>query len=131
MTNTNLLNSEAVQAASIPAFNADLKPVIGFDVRIRNLADIDGYLGEHPELRSLLPRFCEQTRNEFGRDAELTLGLYRDPEIDDRYLTLLVRQSQYEVNIVERLDQLAAQFANELDHCTGNLLVTTDFRPAR
>lgn len=111
MATTNLLDSEAAQIASDPA--------------------IDGYLIEHPTLRDLLPRICERARSEFGRGVELTLELYRDPEIDDRYLTLLVRQPQYEANIVERLDQLAAQFADELDQCTGDLLVTTDFRPAR
>lgn len=111
MINTNLLDSESALAASDP--------------------DVDGYLTEHPTLRSLLPRVCEQARAKFGHSSELTLELYRDPEIDDCYLTLLVRQSQYEANIVERLDQLAAQFANELDQCTGDLLVTTDFRPAR
>jgi hypothetical protein len=111
MATTNLLDSEAAQVASDPA--------------------IDGYLTEHPTLRSLLSRICEQARAEFGHRSELTLELYRDPEIDDRYLTLLVRQPQYEANIVERLDQLAAQFADELDQCTGDLLVTTDFRPAR
>ena len=131
MTNTTVLDSEAAQAASDPTFNGDLKPAIGFDVSIRNAADVEGYVAQHPTLRSLLNRICEQARVEFGRDAELTLELYRDPEIDDRYLTLLVRQPQYDANIVERLDQLAAQFADELDRCTGDLLVTTDFRPAR
>ncbi len=131
MTNATVLDSEAAQAASDSTFNTDLKPVSGFDVSVRNLADINGYLLENPALRSLSARICEQARVEFGRDAELTLELYRDPEIDDRYLTLLVRQPQYEANIVERLDQLAAQFADELDRCTGDLLVTTDFRPAR
>ena len=131
MTNTTVLDSEAAQAASDPTFNSDLKPTIGFDVSIRNAADVEGYVVEHPMLRSLLNRICEQARIEFGHGTELTLELYRDPEIDDRYLTLLVRQSQYDANIVERLDQLAAQFADELDRCTGDLLVTTDFRPAR
>ena len=121
MTNTTAIESEAAQAASDSTFNTD----------VRNVADIDGYLMEHPTLRSLLPRICEHARGEFGCGAELTLELYRDPEIDDRYLTLLVRQPQYDANIVERLDQLAAQFADELDRCTGDLLVTTDFRPAR
>ena len=131
MANINLLDIEALQAAGGSAVQADLKPAIGFDVCIRNADDVEGYVAEHPTLRSLLPRICEQARVEFGRDTELTLELYRDPEIDDRYLTLLVRQPQYDANIVERLDQLAAQFADELDRCTGDLLVTTDFRPAR
>ena len=131
MTNTTVLDSEAAQAASDPTFNGDLKPALGFDVCVQNVADIDCYLVEHPTLRSLLLRICEQARVEFGCGTELTLELYRDPEIDDRYLTLLVRQPQYDANIVERLDQFAAQFADELDQCTGDLLVTTDFRPAR
>ena len=131
MANINLLDIEALQAAGGSAVQADLKPAIGFDVSIRNMSDVEGYVADHGTLRSLLNRICEQARIEFGHGTELTLELYRDPEIDDRYLTLLVRQPQYDANIVERLDQLAAQFADELDRCTGDLLVTTDFRPAR
>ena len=70
-------------------------------------------------------------RAEFGRDAELSLEIYRDQEIENRYLTLVVRQGQYEANIIERLDQISEQFADSLDSCTCDILLTTDFSPRR
>jgi len=72
-----------------------------------------------------------QMRDAFGPDAELALEPYRDPEIDHRYLTLEVRQEQYESDIMDKLHRLSEEFANELSQCSGDLLVTTDFRPQR
>ena len=98
---------------------------------VPNQPDVAGYLAGHSALQSLLPRICERVRAEFGDDAELSLELYRDPEIEDRYLTLYVRQDRYDANIVERLDQLGEQFADVLERCTGDVLLTTDFRSRR
>ena len=50
------------------------------------------YLDEHGDLSQLLPEICGQIRKQFGPEAELSLELYRDPEINDRYLTLYLRQ---------------------------------------
>ena len=105
--------------------------VLGVGVKLSNRIEVNNYLADHLVLRSLLPQICERVRAEFGQDAELTVELYRDRENDDRYLTLFVRQDQYDANIVERLDQLTEQFADELDRCSGDILLTTDFRPAR
>ena len=38
---------------------------------------------EHSALQLLLLQICQRVREEFGQDAELSLELYRDPEIDD------------------------------------------------
>ena len=97
------------------------------DIVIPNPAEAERYLGEHAELRSALPQICQRVREEFGPDAELLLELYRDPEIDDRYLTLEVRQERYDSNIIERLDQISGEFADELEPCSGQILLTTDF----
>ena len=101
------------------------------DIGISNAADVDRYLSEHTELRSVVPQVCQRVRDEFGQDAELSLELYRDPEIDDQYLTLEVRQERYDSNIIERLDQISGEFADELEPCSGQILLTTDFGPSR
>ena len=101
------------------------------DIVISNAADVGRYLGEHTELRSVVPQVCQRVREEFGPDAELLLELYRDPEIDDRYLTLKVRQERYDSNIIERLDQISGEFADELEPYSGQILLTTDFGPPR
>ena len=136
MTRSSLLDSSGNSAAlSDPPFIAnaerDVFLPMGTDVTIPNPQDVECYLGEHSGLQLLLPQICQRVREEFGQDAELSLELYRDPEIDDQYLTLEVRQDRYDANIIERLDQLGEQFADELERCTGDILLTTDFRPRR
>ena len=136
MTRASLLDSSGNSAAlSDPPFIAnaerDVVLPVRADVVVPNPQDVECYLREHSALQLLLPQICEQVRAEFGRDAELSLELYRDPEIDDRYLTLYVRQDRYDANIIERLDQLGEQFADELERCTGDILLTTDFCPRR
>lgn len=135
MTRSSLLDSPGNSALSDPPFVAnadrDVLQAVGADVAVPNQQAVECYLADHAALQALLPLICERVRAEFGGDAELSLELYRDPEVEDRYLTLYVRQDQYEANIVERLDQLSEQFADELDRCTGDLLLTADLSPRR
>ena len=101
------------------------------DIVVPNSVEVGRYLSEHAGLSTVLPQICQRVREKFGPDAELSLELYRDPEIDDRYLTLEVRQDQYESDIMDKLDTLSEEFANELPQCSGHILVTTDFSPPR
>ncbi len=101
------------------------------DLVVPNSMEVGRYLTEHTGLSAVLPQICQRVREVFGPDAELSLELYRDPEIDDRYLTLEVRQDQYESDIMDKLDALSEEFANELAQCSGHFLVTTDFSPPR
>ncbi len=136
MTRSSILDSSGNSAAlSDPPFitNAERDVIlpIGTDVAVLNPQNVECYLGEHSALKLLLPQICQRVREEFGQDAELSLELYRDPEIDDRYLTVEVRQHQYESNIMDKLDGLSEEFSTELSQCSGHVLVTTDFSPPR
>ena len=136
MTRSSLLDSLGDSTAlSTPPFIAnterDVVLPVAADVAVPNPQDVEGYLEEHSALQLLLPQICQRVREEFGPDAELLLELYRDPEIDDRYLTLEVRQERYDSNIIERLDQISGEFADELEPCSGQILLTTDFGPPR
>jgi len=93
-------------------------------------ADVAAYLVSHRALARIVPLVCEQARREFDQGAELLLEVYRDPEIDDRHLTLYVRLPSYEGDaIITRLDRVTQPFEDELCSASGYLLVTTDFRP--
>ncbi len=89
------------------------------------------YIAEHVNLAKLLPRICRQLRQAFGREVELSLELYRDPEIDDTYLTLYVRQEKYDSAIIERIEAVSRQFNDKLEQVSGYLLLTTDFHRPR
>ena len=82
-------------------------------------------------LRPLLPEACDRIREDFGAEAELSLDEYRDPEIDDHYLSLCVRQPVYDPDILARIRGVRASFADEWNGSAGWVLITTDFRAPR
>jgi hypothetical protein len=105
-------------------FDRDSSNVLGPDQ-----ASVREYLHAHPHLGQPLSSVCDATRHAFGPDAELSLELYRDPEADDRYLTLYVRLEKYDARILERIEAVRLPFEDQLAQFSGHLLVTTDFRP--
>src|SRR5438128_8577891 len=96
---------------------------------VSRLPEMRQYLIAHRDLAKIVPRVCEQARREFGSEAELLLTVYKDPEIDDRHLTLYVRLPIYDVSTINgRMDRVTEPFEEELCSVSGFLLVTTDFR---
>jgi hypothetical protein len=93
--------------------------------------EIRAYLDQHADLVSVLPAVGARVRQEFGEEAELSLAVYRDPEIDDHYLMLCVRQPVYDPDILARIRGVRALFEEEWNGSSGWLLVTTDFRAPR
>ena len=89
------------------------------------------YLARHPKLKKLLPEICENVRQEFRPDVEVSLELYRDSEVDDRYLTLYVRMDQYDSQIMERIEAVSQRFNDKLAQVPGYFLLTTDFQLPR
>jgi hypothetical protein len=64
----------------------------------------------------------------FGSDAELSLELYRDPEMSETCLVLYVRLCVYDAGIIERIEHACAPYDDALEASAGQFLVTTDFR---
>lgn len=118
-------------AASGLALSGDLKQLDPHNVLIPDSAQVTGYLAQFSELRDLLPAICAEVRQKFGKDAELSLGLYRDPEIDDCYLTLYIRMNEYKGQIMDQIHAVRAKLEDRLSAITGHLLITTDFRRPR
>ena len=105
-----------------------LYSLVPHGVLIPNPREVCAYLNECPDLGALLPAVCAETRREFGPEVELSLELYRDPEIDDPYLTLYVRQQPYDPNIMRRIERVSQQFNPALETVSGYFLIATDFR---
>jgi hypothetical protein len=89
--------------------------------------DLPRYLSSHPNLLAALSDLIHAARLAFPLPAELSLELYHDPEIVDRYLTLYVRAEVYTDALVRKIEELSAQFGEK---CSGEgaILVTTDFQ---
>jgi hypothetical protein len=90
---------------------------------------VQAYLHEYPDMVHVVGNICMAAHDQFGPDSELLLDVYCDPEIDDRYLSLVVRQASYPANFMSRIEELTAKFADELAQISGWIVVTTDFRP--
>src|SRR5437016_5993795 len=56
---------------------------------------VRAYLARHRDLVALLPAICAAARKAFAAPTELSLEMYRDPEVNDEYLTLYVRMPEY------------------------------------
>jgi hypothetical protein len=93
------------------------------------LADPDGireYLSQYPELVEVVPLAVDAARRHFP-EAQLVLDVYKDPEIDDRYLVLYFRLRSY-TDFVDRLEEAQAEFLPHLRGKRGWIQLTTDFR---
>src|SRR6266446_7699769 len=69
--------------------------------------EVNAYLRQHAELAELVLLLCAECRREFGNATELSLEVYRDPEINDSYLTLYVRQPTYSTDLLPRIHRVA------------------------
>jgi hypothetical protein len=93
--------------------------------------DVCDYLSAYPSLAGMLPSVCEQIRQRLGDAVELSLEVYRDPEIDDRFLALFVRQRSYDESTMQRIREASEPLDEQLRAVDGCLVVTTDFRAPR
>jgi hypothetical protein len=93
--------------------------------------ELEEYLADHADLAAAIDDVCSAVRAAFGAEAELALELYNDPEVDDRYVTLYVRQHQYLPDFMDWIESVADPFRAHLDSLSGHLLITTDFRRPR
>ncbi|MGH8065712.1 MAG: hypothetical protein ACRERE_10875 [Candidatus Entotheonellia bacterium] len=98
-------------------------------VLIPQPSEVRNYLLRYFDLTRILRSTCKLAIEWFVRPSQLSLEVYRDPEIEDRYLTLYIRQPQYNEDILERIEKLRAEYEMDLTDSPGWFLVTTDFRP--
>ena len=86
---------------------------------------IQEYLMLHRHLLGPLSEISRAARLAFPLPAELSLELYSDPEIADKYLTVYIRLDRYNDVALRKIEELSAQCERI---CTGAILVTTDFK---
>jgi len=67
-----------------------LEYLASIQVIVTNPEEVCDYLSRYPDIIELVMLACEETRSRFLLSTQLSLELYRDPEIDDQYLTLYV-----------------------------------------
>lgn len=89
------------------------------------------YLTYHPEMENLLIYVSEVSRQQFDIYTQLSLEIYEDYEIPDKYLTLYVRRHEYDENLMEQIKDIRNDYEDMLVDISGWFLLTTDFRTPR
>ncbi len=92
---------------------------------------VRAYLNDHSQLAHLLPDICAEVRQALGHAVELSLEVYKDPEIDDRLINLYVRQDKYDRDFLDHLESISANFNDRFEEVPGYFLLTTDFTGPR
>jgi hypothetical protein len=105
--------------------------MIGLSCDLVASEEAESYLAAHPQLAELIPAIAAEVRREFGTEAELSLELYKDPEVHDSYVTLYVRKKCYEPDMLNRLESVSKRFQTRLEEVSGYLLIATDFARPR
>jgi hypothetical protein len=96
---------------------------------ILNKKDIMQYLTDFPDVAPIIGSLLGAARHEFGRNAELLLELYRDPDINDKYLKVCIRVPKYDETVRRRLEVISRSHEDLLSSASGYVTITTDYRP--
>ncbi|MCS7303614.1 MAG: hypothetical protein NZ602_00700 [Thermoguttaceae bacterium] len=97
-------------------------------VRIPDPAEVFDYLVRFPEMILVVDEVVRIAAKRLP-DAQLTLQVYHDAEIEEEYLTLYARFNFYDETTMERVRAVRDQYRPLLRNRSGWLLFTTDFRP--
>ena len=98
------------------------------------ISDIDyirNYLLCYPDIIDLILPICRHVKKEFPSPAQVLLEVYRDPEIDDKYISIEICQKEYDENVMKQIEQIEAEHQEELIGKSGWIIVTTNFRQLR
>jgi hypothetical protein len=98
-------------------------------ILISEPSQVREYLTRHFDLTRILRSTCKLAIDRMGMTSQLALEVYHDPEIDDSYLTLNIRQHHYTEDILKHIENLRDEYEVNLADSSGWFLVTTDFQP--
>ncbi len=100
------------------------------NITTNRTSDIKDYLYSHPDMVNFVKRISETTRDYFGDSAYLTLELYKDPEIDDKYLTLLINDRNAPGLILDKIYKIIEGYEKDFSELSGWLMLGPDYRKA-
>ena len=123
--------SSSRRKSSRPSLSALLRQVEVGDVIVPNPKEVLAYLARYRKLAALLREICREVRAQFPLPYEVALELYKDPEIDDRYLGLYVRQAPLNPDLLDHVEDFRERFYDRLHRVSGHLHITADFRKPR
>lgn len=98
-------------------------------VRVPKPLELYQYLSRHPGIEFAAVSACNKAATRFQGRGQLSLEVYHDPEVEDEYLILYLRQHEYDPHILDIIESLNRETETEQIGTSGWVLVTTDFQP--
>jgi hypothetical protein len=93
-------------------------------------AAVRQYLRRYPDTIGAVIQSCKMAWECVSDNAQLSLEVYRDPEIKDEYLVLYVRPGKEVAQAVDATEKISEWLAPNLKKKSGWLVATVDLRPA-
>ena len=121
----------SISSGLTPQIEEMLRRVALLQIRIPNPVEVRQYLLDKVDGLLIIESVCVHTAEKFIGVAQLSLELYKDPEIDARQLTLFVRANKYSSEIMDEIDQIRDRCDFLPNEITDWLFVTTDFQPPK
>jgi len=122
-----------IRATNTGAVTADIEGSLEWlhreQVKLVDGDAIREYIRLHSDMASAVDIVASLVRSRFGKNTQLLLDVYNDPEIDDQYLQLRVRAIDYNSEFMNLIDAVDALAEPVLRRRTGRILLTTDFVP--
>lgn len=97
-------------------------------VCIPNPAEVLKYLFRFAELTRVVYEVVRIAAQKLP-DAQLILGVYHDPEMEDEYLILYARFHSYDETTMNRIRMVREKYRPLLKNKSGWIILTTDFQP--
>lgn len=120
------------EIVTTPMTIIDDKSLISQGVAIEQSDVVADYLRAHPHLEPFLNELIQRAQTEIAGAKEITVEVYQDPEIDHRYLNVLVRQAKC-AELGTALDIIWENTFNKLkpNLMNGTVNLMTDFCPPK
>jgi hypothetical protein len=124
-----VLQSEATIITS--EIECVLNSLLTAGIRIPVIPEVREYLTCYSDILKVLQTACRIAPERLGRETQLSLEVYHDPEIEDRYLRLVARSKQYDDAFLNAIDKIFDEYEQDLADSTGWFIVSTDFNPPK
>ena len=134
VTKTEEAPDETLETESVSVYRAVeyvLEYLMALDIKINRPSGIRDYLYSHIDMVSFVKRISDTTRDYFGSSAILTFELYKDPEIADNYLSLLVNDRIEPDLVLNKIDRIIEENERDFSEMSGWLMLSRDYRKGR
>jgi hypothetical protein len=87
-----------------------LSQVKQLEILIPDMDDVQNYLIHFPDIIDLIIPICMLVKEKFWHPTQISLEVYHDPEIIDEYISIEIRQNNYDRSVMKRIEEIGIDF---------------------